>query len=512
MRHSAIKPGSAEATVLVRNTGLNLLGVTLPLLVGIIVLPLAIRGLGKEAFGVLSITWVVLGYFGLFDFGLSRATTKYVAEVLGSDSQEQLRPIVGTAVAVSFGLGLIGSLALAILAPQLVRSVLKIPPALIRQSELSFLYLSFSLPLVLVSTTLRGTLEAAQRFDLVNLVLIPASVALFVVPGLALPFHLSLSTVILLTVLSRTAAAGAYVVLCQKVFPSLKRWPSINWATLKRMLAFGGWVSVTNIVSPLLVYLDRVVIGSMISMTSVAYYSAPYEVLIRLRIFPAAIMATLFPEFSASSKQAASDRIERLFARALKYVFVAIGILALLLVAYAPLLLRRWLGADFAVASLGVFRILAVGVLINSLAFIPFNLLQAVGRPNLPATFHLVELPLYLLMLWFLTLRFGIDGAAWAWTLRVSFDALLLFGAAWSLFPGLPAAVRHNRLGASLGALILTGALVVIPALIFREPLTIAIALIVLSPVVLVVTWRYVLDEVDRQTAAGVYRRLRLRG
>ena len=68
---------------LARNTGLNIIGQVVPLLVGLGAIPYVVRGLGTERFGILSIAWVLLGYFSLFDLGLGRATTKFVAECLG---------------------------------------------------------------------------------------------------------------------------------------------------------------------------------------------------------------------------------------------------------------------------------------------------------------------------------------------------------------------------------------------------------------------------------------------
>jgi O-antigen/teichoic acid export membrane protein len=53
-------------------------------------------------------------------------------------------------------------------------------------------------------------------------------------------------------------------------------------------------------------------------------------------------------------------------------------------------------------------QVLALGVLINSLAQTPFALLQGVGRPDLPAKFHLIELPVYVGIAWILVSQFGI--------------------------------------------------------------------------------------------------------
>src|SRR3712207_2166233 len=68
------------STLLIRNTVWNILGTALPLLLTLLTFPVLIRSIGTERFGVLAIAWVVLGYFGLFDLGLGRATIKFMAE------------------------------------------------------------------------------------------------------------------------------------------------------------------------------------------------------------------------------------------------------------------------------------------------------------------------------------------------------------------------------------------------------------------------------------------------
>ncbi|NOY58371.1 MAG: hypothetical protein GXO75_05495, partial [Calditrichaeota bacterium] len=57
---------------------------------------------------------------------------------------------------------------------------------------------------------------------------------------------------------------------------------------------------------------------------------------------------------------------------------------------------------------------------------IAFAMVQAVGRPDLTAKLHLIEAPFYLLVLWLLVGKFGIQGAAIAWSLRVFVDTIAL--------------------------------------------------------------------------------------
>ena len=66
------------------------------------------------------------------------------------------------------------------------------------------------------------------------------------------------------------------------------------------LLRFGGWMTVTNIVSPFMAYLDRFLIGALISLTAVAYYVTPFEMITKLLVIPAALVGVLFPAFSST--------------------------------------------------------------------------------------------------------------------------------------------------------------------------------------------------------------------
>jgi len=145
----------------------------------------------------------------------------------------------------------------------------------------------------------------------------------------------------------------------------------------------------------------------------------------RLLLIPAGLAAVLFPAFAATV-EGGSDRAALLFSRGLKYTFIALFPAVLLVVAFAKEGLGVWLGLTFAGHSTHVLQLLAIGVLINSVAQIAFALVQGLGRADLTAKLHLLEVPVYTVMLLALVVSKGIDGAAAAWLLRVAVDMLLL--------------------------------------------------------------------------------------
>jgi O-antigen/teichoic acid export membrane protein len=506
LENSKLPPveGFASGQLLAKNSILNLVGMILPLLVGILAIPFAIKGLGKDGFGVLAIAWVVLGYFGLFDFGLSRATTKFVSEAIGRGEVESIPSIVWSAVLVSFLLGILGGLLLFAITPFLIERLLKIPYELAHQAKLTFYIIAFSIPIVLCSTSLKGVLEAAQRFDLENFITIPVSMMSFILPGLSFPFHLSLSMVIFLVVITRFAAALAYLYFSFMVFPIIKSKPAISTVKLKAMAIYGGWISITNIISPILVYMDRFFIGAYLSMASVTFYTAPYEVVTRLRIFPTAIIKTLFPEFSAAAVHRDSNHLEILFVRSFKYILLLVGIIVILFFFTAPVFLQIWLGPEFVKNSLNVFRILSIGMLINSLAIIPFNLLQGIGRPDITAKFHLLESPFYIILLWSLIINFGLSGAALAWSLRVGLDAVLLFWFSIKSYPGIINKFSISHIGRTLLFLFLLFNSILFFDFLFVNIILKLVILSLCCMSFIVLTWYFLLDDADRKIAKSL--------
>lgn len=426
---------AAHGPLLARNVVWNLLGIGTPMFVAVFFIPILIRGLGKERFGVLTLAWALIGYASLFDLGLGRALTQLVARKLGAGEEREIPSLTWTSLLLMLLLGVAGTGVVFLISPWLVGQGLNISAALQRETLQSFWLLGLSIPFVIVTAGLRGLLEAHQRFGLVNSLRIPMGVLTFGGPLLVLPFSRSLVPVITTLVAGRIAAWAAHLLVCLRVLPELGR--TIEWerSAVGPLLRFGGWMTVSNVVGPLMVTLDRFLIGALVSMTAVAYYATPYEVVTKFLVLPGALAGVMFPAFSAIFLQD-RERATLLFRRSVKSLFLTLFPITLCTVALAKDGLTLWLGAEFAQHSYRVLQVLAVGVFINGLAYAPTTLLQGAGRPDLTATLHLIELPTYLLLLWWLIRTHGIEGAAIAWSARVAVDALFLFALARRFVPG----------------------------------------------------------------------------
>ncbi len=501
---------SITGTLLFKNTLLNIAGISLPLFIGLLAVRFTLRGLGEQAFGILSLLWVFLSNFALLDFGLSRAATKFAAEAIHQADKAKLSRLASTGLISSFFLGGLGGIILALITPVLTVHLLTIPPDLIPATKKAFLFIAMGLPVLLATINIKGMLSAAQRFDLVNAVQIPMNSLGFLIPALSLFLKLDISQIILFIMVTRLAGCIAYLVICRRVLLAGRGFGPLDGKALKQLLSYGGWVTVSGIISPLLVYLDRFLVGSLLSITLLTYYTIPIETITRLRIFPTALMTTLFPEFSKPDQTGRPEYHAVLFSKSLRFTLLAMGFLGISLHLFSSEILTLWIGKDTALVSSPLFRILALTAIFNFAALVPFTYLQGIGRPDLPAKFHLGEIVFYPILLWIGLTRAGLTGAALVWSVRVIADAILLFSAAFTVEPSLIRTLKRDGILPILAGLLLLALAAFLTGRLAEGALQKGIIWLAVTALYLTLVWRRMLGEEDRRMLLTFFSRRRL--
>lgn len=433
----------------------NVGGTVLPLAASLVTVPIYIAQIGAERYGILAIVWLLLGYFGFLDFGLSRASTNALSRIDHSNNAERGKVIV-TALYLNAALGLLGGLILYAASGFLMSRFANLSSGLAMEVQTAMPWVAAMLPVALVSGIGAGAIESRERFLVSNTFQTIGGVLGQVVPVLcALLISPSLTVVIpaaLLTRLACTIAIWIFVVRSEAPI-SFARFDRVR---VRELIGYGAWVSVSSLLSPLLETFDQILIGALLGPAAIAHYAVPMSLSLRTQVMALALAKTLFPRLSrlgpAEAKLLAGKAIVTL-----SFWFGAVCGPAILLV--GPFL-RLWVGEDFATQATPVAQILMVGAFFNGLAFLPFSLLQGQGRPDLAAKLHAAEVVPFLGCVYLLTTQWGLAGAALAWTLRTTIDcvamlrigrcltgnlaaalpALLLVGSSWFLASMWPAA------------------------------------------------------------------------
>jgi O-antigen/teichoic acid export membrane protein len=434
---------------LMRNTTWSCIGSAAPMLLAIIAVPRLIQGLGADRFGVLTLAWMAIGYLSFLDFGLGRAITRLIADRLALRRQHELPGIFWDAHLLLAGIALVGGALAWLLSGLLLNHALKIPSALHGETRNCFHLIAITIPVVVLANGLRGFLEAHQRFRAVNVIRVFVGAAGFLGPLCLLHWSQRVDVTVALLSAVRIITLLAFFACCLRTCPEVWTRRCCGVTTLVPLLRFGGWIAFDNVIGPLMISIDRFLIASILSVGMATYYVTPQEMMTKLLIIPMGLQQAIFPAFAGLSRHEAAS----LYRKSADTLLLLMLPLALLVLLFSRELLTLWLGSAFASRSFVVLEVLAAGMLINSLAHVPSSMIQAIGRPEVNAKLHSLELPLYLVLAWWMISHQGILGAAIAWVVRVTADAIGFFVVGYRVLPCSPFTWRNVGAAVSIMAL-----------------------------------------------------------
>lgn len=411
-----------SGTSLKKNTTFNIIGAVTPMVLSLVTVPIFLKYIGEERFGVLALVWLLVGYFGVFDFGLARTTANQIAKMRNEPAKNR-EAVFWTALWLNASLGVLGGGLLYFVADPLMSMYFKMPDQLRPEITATIFWVAVSVPVATLTGVVLGGLEGKENFAVANTIQIVGMTMVQLAPLFAYwIWGSNLEYLVPSIVVARILSGLFLVVALVKILPiSSVMW--IDRSKVSSLLGYGFWVSVSSFISPMLESFDRIFIGAMVGAKSVAHYSVPFNIVDKLRVFPRAIGRAIFPRLSQNDSLGARELT-------VQSVGVMVYLMTLAVAPFIPLvniLMELWLGKDFATHSIIVAQILLLGIWANSPAVAPLLFLQSQGRPDAVAKLHLMEFFPFLAVLWISIKFFGIEGAAIAWTLRVMIDALLLY-------------------------------------------------------------------------------------
>jgi O-antigen/teichoic acid export membrane protein len=404
----------------------NIIGPLLSLVVMLIATPIYIWHIGNARFGLLSITWGMLGYFGFLDLGLSQASANALAKLGDPSSGEERAKVLTTVLWVNLCMGIVGGFIFYFSGSFIIEHLLTVPADLKPEIDTAFPWIASVLPLALVGGIGYGALESRERFLAANVLQVVGSTVGVVAPVIcAVYISPSLTLVIPAAVIARLLSVMLALGFALRGESHLSPW-SFDWKRARALLSYGGWVSIATITGQILASVDQLVIGAVLGVAAVAYYAVPVSLVLRSQLLAAALSRTLFPRMSRFTPAEAKGLAQKALVT-LAYAYGAICGSAIVL---ARPLLELWMGKDFGSIAGPIAELLFIGGWANGLFSIFFVFLQGQGRPDVVAKVNSFGLIPYIILLWFLVSRFGLLGAGGAWDLMVTSVTGIVFAAA----------------------------------------------------------------------------------
>ncbi len=406
--------------MLARNGLFSLAGSIIPVLATVVTLPFLLELIGATRYGALALAWLILVYSGQIVMGLGTALTHSVARSNPDDGTNPQDTIV-TGLAVSLVLN-VATAVIASTASWVFFAYYFEVDAALRAELLDIVWL------IGASTFVSGLLQTCYSALIGKERFPTASVALMIgnggMPVLALAAAYwigpDMSALLASTLISR--ALGLIIAAADLWFSLLrKRRARFDRASSRQLLRFGFWITIIAITAPVLITLDRLVIGAQLGAVAVAAYTIPFQIISRLQLIPQSAINVIFPRLSVAEGKRARDM-------ACHYAVLMSGLFAPIIIGLIFLiepLLGLWLGDNLDPRSAPVGIILLCAFLLTSITQASVVYLQSQSEGRFVALFQLCELIPYLGLLIYATTQFGLLGAAAALLVRRAVEAVI---------------------------------------------------------------------------------------
>ncbi|MBA6335678.1 flippase [Colwellia sp. BRX8-7] len=398
---------------LIKNSLWNMLPVIIPAAIALPSLGFLSRGLGLELFGVYTLIFALLGYSGVFDFGMSRAVTRAIA--IKRDDIQEVVTILSTSSIIVLVLSIIPSSLLFFFTDNVV-AFFNISKSYVDEVNYSLKLLTFIIPIYIANIVLLSYFEGQERFKEFNLIRLTGNSLVSILPVIFLFVGESFFSAFLGLLVGRIIS---FIIVLLYIYIEVNKnyYYVYDSRIASELIKFGGWISISNLIIPIMVYFDRFILASMSGAGVVALYSSPSELVSKMLAIPGAVSRALFP---SSSYEMSINKNTQAF----MLTFILSVLMALPVMLFSEWLLTVWLGSEFSKASI-VLKILCIGFIFSSMSQIPYCLLQAKGLSKVTTIAQLCQLFPYLILLYVLISKYAFVGAAVAWSVRMFADFII---------------------------------------------------------------------------------------
>jgi O-antigen/teichoic acid export membrane protein len=405
----------------------NLVALLLPVAASLAATPFIVHRLGDEQFGLYMLVLSVVALGGLIDLGVATASVKFVAESRARGDAAELSRLVNSLVTSRLPFALALVVAGYLTAPPICTRLLLVSSALLPEAVLLIRTTIATVAISLVGGTIAALPRAAHRYDLVSRASLAFGLAMTGVTVLLVWLGRGLREIAFAELALACSSLVVSGLQAKRTMPDWRFRPELDPGSLRRILVFGGYVSIGTLTGFLFAHANRILVGRTLGIAAVTYYSVPWNVSARVVQVVYSLAEVIAPLASALAAQKDVATLRSLYTRTARMMAVVAASAAVPLFVGAADLLWVWLGAAFADRSTVTLRILALAAVAQSLSAVPYMILNGAGRPVIAMLPTVAGASINIALAWLFGTRFGLSGFALAvWAGLVLQTALLM--------------------------------------------------------------------------------------
>lgn len=395
--------------------------------------PLYIRFLGIESYGLIGVLLSLNAIFMLLDFGLSGTINRELARLsaLGDEQRPRMRDLMRTLEVAYWAIAISVGLSIAALAPPIahhwVKEVALAPADVITATRIMGLSVALQWPFSLYSGALLGLQRQGQLSFITSAVATVRSggaalVLWLIAPTLNVFFLWQGFAALLLTA---ATAVAAWRLLAHKGAPR----PRPRADVLREIWRYAAGLTGISAFSTILTQLDKIVLSRTLTLEAFGYYSLAGTVASSLYYLIGPVSMSLFPRFSQLVAVKAEDALRSLYHHSTQLLAVMIIPVSLVIAAYSSSVLMLWThDVPTAANTHLILSVLIVGTMINGLLNLPYMVQLAYGWTRLSFYANALSAVVIAPMIYIAAMRYGAVGAASMWVVLNAVSVTIVLG------------------------------------------------------------------------------------
>lgn len=414
------------------------------MVLAIVVTPILVRGLGKEAYGTWTLVTSSVLYYSILQFGLARAAVKFVAEAHAAGDLPRARRTISTSfIALSGPASL-----LIVLSPGLAllfTAIFDLPDAYKHAAMLLVVLSTVDFAIGMPCDSFGAALVGLQRYDLLNATATAVALLQATSWAIIVAFDGGLIALGVATITFSLAGNLARYLMVRKLLREIPIRPSTFDRRLVRpLLSMSSWIALSEAVEIITIRIDPLVVALVSGIEAVAVYTVGQKLSAFVERLTGPALAMFFPHAAALSASGDHDAIRRTLFLGTRLAMGLTIPLAVVISVLATPALDAWVGSGFDGAAL-VVVFLSLTTLVVSVPRVGIYILRGLGDVSFVAKIGVVEALVNITASVVLGRMMGIEGVALGTLIGVTINHLFVL---------LPYVCRQLRV--SLWALMLT--------------------------------------------------------
>ncbi|MCX5694940.1 MAG: oligosaccharide flippase family protein [Candidatus Omnitrophica bacterium] len=401
-------------TKYIKNSFFNFIGWGWLIAINILTIPYIVNKIGYDQYGIFVLVSMVLGYFAFLDFGLGDAVVKYVSHYYASRDYKKINCIVNAILFLFVLIGVAGGTSILFFTKYLAFRIFKIPVPLHDIAQQCFYLSALGFFLNLIFGVVSKIPEALQHFDLSNKINMIIGTIVTLANLLFVYLGFSIRELVYVNLIGSVLGITSFGIMNKRIIPELSINFSFSYKELKEILHFGLFTICTKFSSIMTSWMNQLVLSNLVGVSAVTLFNVPFKVITRIQALLYSFAGIIFPLSSELAANGDTEKLYRVYLRLARYIFMMSSILFLPLIVFSDKVLLYWMGKTFASQTTYCMIMICLTFYLIGQATVPGLLSLGLGKPKYNAYFSFLTAILNILLVYPLTKKWGVNGAATA--------------------------------------------------------------------------------------------------